>query len=280
VVKIMIGLLTDFGTVDAYVGVMKGVILGISPYVQVVDITHAIQPQNVRQAAFTLMNAYRYFPAGTIFVVVVDPGVGSERRPIGAIAGDYSFVAPDNGVLSYTLAEIGNYRAVALTNPEYQLAVLSHTFHGRDIFAPAAAHLAAGVPLETFGDPVDDLIFLPSPMLRVEGKQIEGEVVHVDHFGNIVTSIGQMRWVMPERLTLTPRFGESGGAVPVPSAETSVLAGGQTITGIHHAYSEVARGQLLAMIGSNGYLEIAVNQGNAASWLDVSIGDGVTVRIG
>jgi hypothetical protein len=276
----MIGLLTDFGTVDAYVGVMKGVILGIAPNVQIIDITHATQPQNVREGAFTLTNTYRYFPAGTIFVVVVDPGVGSERRPVGAIAGDYGFVAPDNGVLSYALVELGDYRAVALTNPEYQLVGLSSTFHGRDIFAPAAAHLAGGVPLEAFGNPVDNLLLLPSPMLRIEGKQIEGEVVHVDHFGNIVTSIGQLRWVMPERLTLAPRFGETGVTVPIPAAETSVLMSGHTITGIHHTYSEVDRGQLLAMVGSNGYLEIAVNQGNAATWLDVSIGDEVTARIG
>jgi S-adenosylmethionine hydrolase len=134
--------------------------------------------------------------------------------------------------------------------------------------------------LEAFGDPVDDLLLLPSPMLRVEGKQIQGEVVHVDHFGNIVTSIGQMRWITPERLTLTPRFGESGMAVHVPAAETAVFMGGHTITGVHLAYSEVMRGQLLAMVGSNGYLEIAVNQGNAASFLEISIGDEVLVRIG
>ena len=276
----MIGLLTDFGTVDPYVGVMKGVIFSIAPYVQIIDITHATQPQNVRQAAFTLMNSYRYFPAGTIFVAVVDPGVGSERRPVGAIAGDYAFVAPDNGVLSYALAELGDYNAVALTNPEYQLAVTSHTFHGRDIFAPAAAHLAAGVSLEAFGDTLGDLIMLPSPMLRVEGKQISGEVVHIDHFGNIITSIGQLRWIMPERLTLAPRFGEIGTTLPIPAVETSVHVSGQTIIGIQRTYSEVVRGELLAMVGSNGYLEIAVNQGNAAAWLDVSIGDEVTVRVG
>lgn len=276
----MIGLLTDFGIADAYVGVMKGVIFGIAPYVQIVDITHATPPQNVRQAAFTLMNAYPYFPAGTIFVVVVDPGVGSERRPVGVIAGDYAFVAPDNGVLSYALAELSEYQAVTLTNPEYQLAVLSQTFHGRDIFAPAAAHLAAGIPLELFGEPVHDLMMLPSTMLRIEGKQIAGEVVHVDHFGNIVTSIGQMRWITPQRLTLAPRFGESGTTVPIPAVETAVFLSGHTIMGIQRTYSEVERGQLLAMVGSNGYLEIAVNQGNAATLLDVSMGDEVTVGIG
>jgi S-adenosylmethionine hydrolase len=276
----MIGLLTDFGTVDPYVGVMKGVIYGIAPYVQIIDITHATQPQNVRQAAFTLMNSYRYFPAGTIFVAVVDPGVGSERRPVGVIAGDYAFVAPDNGVLSYALSELADYHAVALTNAEYQLAAASHTFHGRDIFAPVAAHLAAGVPLEAFGEILGNLMMLPSPMLRVEGKQISGEVVHIDHFGNVITSIGQMRWVMPERLTLAPRFGDSDTTVPIPAAETAIHLAGQSITGIQRTYSEVVRGELLAMVGSNGYLEIAVNQGNAAAWLDVAIGDEVTVRVG
>jgi S-adenosylmethionine hydrolase len=276
----MIGLLTDFGIVDAYVGVMKGVILTITPYVPIVDITHQIQPQNVRQAAFTLMNTYRYFPAGTIFLVVVDPGVGSERNPIGVHAGDYTFIAPDNGVLSFTLAELGSHHAVALSNPTYQLSVVSNTFHGRDIFAPAAAHLAAGVNLKDFGEPVNDLVVLPSPILRADSKEITGEVVHIDHFGNVVTSIGQLRWITPERLTLTPRFGESSAAVPIPATDTAIMVGGNIIAGIQHTYSEVVRGQLLAMVGSNSYLEIAVNQGNAAAWLDVSIGDQIMLQIG
>src|SRR5664279_4495717 len=156
----LIVLLTDFGTTDSYVGVMKGVMLGIAPDAQFVDLTHAIEPQNIRQAAFTLLNSYRFFPAGTIFLVVVDPGVGSERKPIAVCAGGsfaegYTFVAPDNGVLSYVLHELGDAQAVELDNPAYHLAGISYTFHGRDIFAPAVAHLAAGIALDQLGSPLD-----------------------------------------------------------------------------------------------------------------------------
>ncbi|MEP7294036.1 MAG: SAM-dependent chlorinase/fluorinase, partial [Chloroflexota bacterium] len=188
----LIALLTDFGTTDTYVGVMKGVMLGIAPDIQLVDLTHAIQPQNIRQAAFLLLNSYRFFPPETVFLVVVDPGVGSSRRALAVRAGQYTFVAPDNGVLSYVLDELSECQTVELTNPDYQLSGASNTFHGRDIFAPAAAHLAAGVPLDTLGAPVDPPVILPDPSLVVAGKHVIGEVLHIDHFGSAVTSIGQL----------------------------------------------------------------------------------------
>ena len=275
----IIALLTDFGTTDTYVGVMKGVMLGIAPSVRFVDLTHAIQPQNVRQGAFALLNNYRFFPAETIFLVVVDPGVGSTRIPIAVHAGDYHFVAPDNGVLSYVLREIGNMQAVHLDNPTYHLSGVSNTFHGRDVFAPAAAHLAASVRLEDLGRSLNQLVTIPEPSLRVEGKRILGEVLHIDHFGNVVTSIGLLRWVAPQRLTLNPRFGGTS-SLPIPADNVIVTTGKQTVRGIEHTYGEVARGDALAIVGSSGYLELSVNQGSFAARVDLHIGDPVEMQIG
>jgi S-adenosylmethionine hydrolase len=274
----LIGLLTDFGMSDAYVGAMKGVILSIAPSAQIVDITHAIQPQNIRQAALTLKSVYRYFPKGTIFVVVVDPGVGSARRPIAVRAGDFTFIAPDNGVLSYTLAEIGDYEVVTLQNPAYRLAEPSSTFHGRDIFAPAAAHLAAGVDFHSLGLSIDGAVMLDRPMLRMNDRQIRGEVTHIDHFGNIVTSIGEFRWTAPNALSLT--LSASDGVVSVSADRSSVAIGAVKLTGIKRTYSEAEPGVLLALIGSSGYLEIAINQGNAARRLNAEIRDLVTLEMG
>lgn len=276
---IVIALLTDFGAADIYVGVMKGVILSIDPQAQIVDITHSIQPQNVRQAAFALLNSYRYFPEGTVFLVVVDPGVGTDRKPIAIHAGKYKFVAPDNGVLSYVLYELRDAFAVELSNPTYQLTGVSSTFHGRDIFAPAAAHLGKGVALRALGTPLLNPIALPEPQLGINGKRITGEVMHIDHFGNIVTSIGSLRWVAPERLTLNPRFGEFA-TQPIPAATATVELGGVTLTGIRHAFGEAERGELITIVESNGFLEIAVNQGSAVARLDVTIGDRVELQIG
>lgn len=277
----MIALLTDFGNDDIYVGMMKGVIYRINPSVRVVDLTHAIDPHNVRQAAFSLLNAYRYFTPGTIFVVIVDPGVGSTRRPIAVRAGDYTFIAPDNGVLSYTLNATGQFQAIELTNAQYRLQEVSNTFHGRDIFAPAAAHLAASVPFETLGEPLDDLFPLHRPELSVSGRKVTGEIVHIDRFGNIVSSIGLMRWLNADRLSLAPVFGENTDLnLPLHALEANVIVGGQTMEGICTAYSEAPRGDLLALVGSSGYLEIAVNQGSAAERLDVVVGDRVELLLG
>lgn len=275
-----IALLTDFGTDDIYVGVMKGVMRQIAPNITFLDITHAIEPQHVRRAAFALLNAYRYFPPDTVFLVVVDPGVGSTRQPIACQVGDYLFVAPDNGVLSYVLAEYEDYHAVELTSPDYRSSVVSNTFHGRDIFAPAAAHLAKGVHLDEFGTRLDRLTLLPPPELTVEGRRVMGEVLSIDRFGNIVTSIGIMRWVASNRLTLEPVFGSNASVVPVSAEDAVVTLNEQRILSISTSYSEVPRGELLALLGSTGYLEISVNQGNAAARLDVAVGDRVEIMIG
>jgi len=272
---VTIALLTDFGLTDAYVGVMKGVMLGLHPRAALVDITHGVQPQNVRQAALTLMTAYRYFPAGTVFLVVVDPGVGSTRRPVAVQAGDYGFVAPDNGVLSYTLAQLEAVRAVELET----LAGVSSTFHGRDIFAPAAARLARGDALGALGSPVGDLVQLPAPRLSVAPGTIRGEVVHIDHFGNVVTSIGRLERSTPQTLTLRPAFGGNVTPLTVDAVSAQISAGGVQVRGIHATYSEVEPGTLLALVGSSGLLELGVNQGNAAARLGVRIGDTVEVTV-
>ena len=273
-----IALLTDFGTTDTYVGVMKGVVLGIMPELRFVDLTHAIQPQNVRQAAFTLLNSYPYFPPETIFLVVVDPGVGSERKPIAVRAGGYTFVAPDNGVLSHVLRELGVFQAVELTNAEYQLAA-SNTFHGRDIFAPAAAHLAAGVSLEAFGNPVGRPVMMPIPLMDVESQHIRSSVEYIDHFGSLVTCIGLLRWAAPDELTLTPRFGEADSLV-LSADKVVVRVGDQEVTTIRQTYVDVEPGNALALVGSGGYLELAVNQGSFAAQFEAQIGDPVAMQIG
>lgn len=275
-----IAILTDFGTKDIYAGTMKGVIHRIAPQAVVIDITHHIEAQNVRQAAFALMSCYKYFAEGTTFLVVVDPGVGSIRKPIAVRAGDYTFVAPDNGVLSYVLSNFETMQAFELTNKELWLPETSATFHGRDVFAPVAAHLASGVALETVGEPLEQLVVLPMPELSVSGKRVRGEIVDIDRFGNLLTSIGQLRWLATDKLTLDPHFGENREPLPVRTDESKVKIHTTEIDGISHSYADSPRGGLIALIGSRGYLEIAVNQGNAASTLDVVIGDHVDLITG
>lgn len=275
----LVAMLTDFGTADIYVGVMKAVIHGICPQAQLIDLTHQIQPQNIRQGAFALMNAYRYFPPGTIFVVVVDPGVGSARRPVAVCAGGYTFVAPDNGVLSYALSELENYKAVEINNPNYRLPRVSHSFHGRDIFSPAAAYLAAGVQIEELGAPLEVLSPFPLPQLQVGEYVVHGEVLHIDHFGNLITSIGDCEWATPDEIVLTPRFGEEKQPLRIDRSAV-VKVNERAFQGIVQTYSETDPGAWLAMIGSSGFLELAINQGNCALRLGAVIGDPVKVRRG
>jgi S-adenosylmethionine hydrolase len=267
----IIAILTDFGARDAYVGVMKGVMLGIAPAAQLVDLTHEIAPQQVREGAWLLANAIRYFPPGTIFLVVVDPGVGSERRAVAAAAGGYRFVGPDNGLLWPALSAFSAWRAVTLANPAYRLESVSSTFHGRDVFAPAAAHLAQGVPLEALGPAVDDLARLPAPRLEVAEQTMRGEVMRVDHFGNVETSIGPLRWrddATLEWAAPAPRTLEAGRArVRLPASAV------QPLPGVRRTYSAVGEGQLLALIGSAGFLEVGCNGGSAAERTGARPGD-------
>ncbi|MBX3065266.1 MAG: SAM-dependent chlorinase/fluorinase [Anaerolineae bacterium] len=267
----IIALLTDFGSRDPYVGVMKGVILARCPTAQLVDLTHKIAAQNIRQAAYLLGTAYRYFPPETIFLVVVDPGVGTQRRALAIRSLHGSFVAPDNGVLSAVLEREAIGAAVELSVPVGS----SHTFHGRDVFAPAAGLLASGVEIETLGQVIDPrtLVRLPVATFRREDREWRGEVIHCDHFGNLITSIGAFRWqgdslLMDDDgdqpLVIDPR------AVEVQIAETQVR-------GIRRTYGEADPDALLALISSDGSLEIAVNGGSAADRLDVKIGGVITL---
>lgn len=277
----LIAILTDFGLSDAYVGTMKGVALSICPPAQLVDLTHAIQPQNVRQAAYVLLTAYRHFPPHTVFLVVIDPGVGTDREPI-AVATDHGmYVAPNNGVLSYVLPNLGVQHAVVLQNDAYTQPGRSATFHGRDIFSPAAAYLARGVPITEFGPTVPELVVLPDPRLEIGPQRITGEVLHIDHFGNVITSIGQLQWTAPDALELVPQFGPDRAVVrPVDAARSRITAGAHTLDAIHRTYGAVPPGSMTALVGSSGQLEIGVNQGSAAQQLGAALGDTITLEPG
>ncbi len=275
-----IALLTDFGLADAYVGIMKGVVLGICPTAHLVDLTHDIQPQNVRQAAYVLLTAYRFFPPDTVFLVVVDPGVGTARAPIAVETAFGRFVAPDNGVLSYVLQETPPRQIVTLTERRFHLPEVSQTFHGRDIFSPVAAHLAQGTPLTAFGPPHENLVTLPPPRLLGDASKIVGEVLHIDRFGNLITSIGRLTWENEERLRFSPRF---GAQINVPGALAAIACrvqlGGHYVGPIRRTYGAVAAGEVAALIGSAGQLEIGINQGNAADLLGAAIGDPVVLHL-
>lgn len=258
------GLLTDFGTRDPYVGMMKGVILSINPTVQLVDITHEITPQRIREAAIVLSTSYRYFPPGTLFVVVVDPGVGSDRRVLVAEALHYTFVAPDNGVLGPVLDENLDCRVRQVMNDVYFRPGVSRTFHGRDIFAPIAAWLSRGVDAGAMGHQITDYarLSLPEPRLLADGS-LTGEVIYEDRFGNLITNLSET-WI-------GQAWGLSrGGAI---TAEID----GHRIHGLSIHYGQRASGEVGMILDSWGLLEIFVNQGHAGQVLGV--GEGACVRV-
>lgn len=270
----MIVLLTDFGYADVYAGVMKGVCAEIAPDTPVVDLTHGVPPGDIRQAAFQMWSALSYFPKGSIFVLVVDPGVGGSRRAIAVQGGGHTFVAPDNGVLTYVLLDLSLERAVELRDPSYQLEHVSATFHGRDIFAPAGAHLAAGVPLERLGPPVEDLVRIPLPRLAISPPDsLRGEVLYPDRFGNLVTSIGQLRW-SEAGIGFEPWLPEVQG-LELPEGEGWVLLPQGDRIPFRHTFGAVSQGEPLAYIGSSGMLEIGINQGDAADALHLSANDDI-----
>ena len=287
----IITLTTDFGTGDGYVGTMKGVILRINPQATIVDITHEIAPQSIEQGAFLFAASARFFPANAIHVLVIDPGVGSTRRPIAVQMGETTYIAPDNGILP--LAIFGQHGYVAqdysgfhggldparlahfqpgstrpvskmmhLNKPEYWLPHVSHTFHGRDIFAPCAAHLSLGLPLEALGEPIKDWKWktVGGRAVRVQDS-VFGHVIHIDHFGNLVTDI-QIELVHgmdPSEMVFSVR-------------EHQIL-------GLKQTFSDVASGQVLALVGSAGHIEIAVRDGNAARDLGVHVGEEVVLTL-
>lgn len=266
----IIVLMTDFGTKDIYVGVMKGVILGICPQAAIVDLTHEIAPQAVSVGAWALKNGHKYFPEGTIFVAVVDPEVGSERHPVALQAGGYTFVAPDNGLLTHIVRMYPDGEAVTIIHPAYRLPEVSATFHGRDIFAPAAAHLATGVPLAALGQPLSTLVELDILPARVEDRRVVGSVIHIDHFGNLITNIEPLMWRTQQQLAI--------GDLVMEAHRARVTILDTAIRGVHRAYYEARSGDLLAQVDSSGALEIAVYRGSAAAYVGASVGDIVTLE--
>jgi S-adenosyl-L-methionine hydrolase (adenosine-forming) len=248
--------MTDFGTRDSYVGVMKGVIAGIAPGVATIDLTHEIRPQDVAHAAYTLSVSVPYFPNGTLFCCVVDPGVGSARRAVAVEIGPWRFVLPDNGIVTHLLARWEVKQAVALSNPQYRLPHVSRTFHGRDIFAPAAAHLAAGVSLAALGEVVapETLCRLELPQVRRVGRALVATVIHIDHFGNLITNLTQAQLAAEKQWRI------------------EVHGTGLALSGLGSTFADVPEGEAVAYIGSDGFLEIAVRNGNAAAQWNIPVG--------
>ncbi len=256
----LITLTTDFGLKDPWVGTMKGVILSINPEARVVDLTHLVSAHNIVEAALLLAGSYRFFPRGTIHVAVVDPGVGGRRRPIVVETEGYLFVGPDNGLFTMALHNERIKRIIHITEKEYMLPAVSHTFHGRDIFAPVAAHLSKGVSPEEVGSPVADLQRVEVPLPVVKGDRIEGEVIHVDTFGNLITNIDEAALE---------------GADP---RSLKVELEGITIEGLSESYEEGRTGRAIAIVGSTGYLEIACYMKRAEKMLGATLGQKVVVR--
>jgi hypothetical protein len=256
-----ITLTTDFGLGDWFVGTMRAVILGIHPRANVVDITHGIPPGDIRAGAFALMASCRFFPRGTVHVAVVDPGVGSRRRAIAVRSANHFFVGPDNGVLSWALGleEIKTIRL--LENPEYFLAPVSRTFHGRDIFAPVAAHLSRGLRASRLGRELRDYVRLPWPQATKQRGEAWGEIVCIDRFGNAITNIGA-ELVSRERACVCEIMGQR-----------------KVRCGLGEFYGAVPVGRPVAVFGSSDFLEIAVNGGSAARRFGLKIGDKVTLRM-
>lgn len=253
----IVTLTTDFGTRDPFVGQMKGAILSINPRATLVDITHDVQPHNVEEGAFVIGSSYPYFPEGTMHVVVVDPGVGSGRRPLLIEASGHWFVGPDNGLFTHVLRRSRTSRALHLTEERFFLSPKSPTFQGRDLFAPVAAWLSKGVGAESFGPQVSDPVRFPVPEPVVQGRVIRGEIIYVDRFGNAFTNI------MSELLA---RAG-GGFTAEVRGRETAPVK----------CYDEGSYGILSCLVNSSGHLEFFVRQGNAAGLFGLARGDAVAV---
>jgi S-adenosyl-L-methionine hydrolase (adenosine-forming) len=257
----IITLTTDFGAADWFVGVMKGVIARLAPRTEVIDLTHQVPPGDLRAGAFALAAAYRFFPRGSVHLAVVDPGVGSARQAVAVRTAQFVFVGPDNGLLSWAL-EGEKVKAIrALDNPEYFLPEISQTFHGRDIFAPVAAYLSRGGSIQRLGPAREGYLRLDVAPLRRTRRGLEGEVIYIDHFGNAITNIRRDALRISAGTQIEARIGRR---------RSYSLAG---------FYQAVPMGQPLALFGSSGFLEIAVNGGNAAKQLRLRIGDKVFVSM-
>ena len=255
-----VALLSDFGTRDHYAGTMKGVVIGICPDATLVDISHDIPPHDLQFAALELAAACPYFPSGSVFLVVVDPGVGSARRGLAAEAGEYRFVAPDNGVLTAVFQRMPPKRVVELTERRYARPTVSRTFEGRDRFAPAAAWLAKGIRLSALGRSVSEYTLLDIPVLTIADDGIHGAVLRVDRFGNLVTNIDRRAF---DRLT-------AGGGIEID-------VGGHAVGRLVETYTDIDDGEVCALFGSTDHLEIAANSTSAGEQLGVALGAEVRV---
>ena len=262
----IITLTTDFGSSDHFVGAMKGVILDIVPEAQIIDICHSVQAFDVLDGALTISQAYSYFPTRTVHVVVIDPGVGTARRPILASSDKYHFVAPDNGVLSMVYAREERMHVRHITSQHYFLQPVSNTFHARDIFSPVAAFLAKEVDSLKFGDEVEDYVRFSAPKPKaVDENRLRGVVLKVDLFGNLITN------VTPQD---APKLFEGAAQA------FKIVVGSREITEIHNAYAEGAPGEVIGILGSMGFLEIAANRGAAAQLTGAGKGSDVTIILG
>ncbi len=243
-----ITLSSDFGLQDEYVGVMKGVIAKINPSARIIDLSHAIEAHNLLWPNYLIYKNYAFFPKGTIHALVVDPGVGTSRGIIVLKADNHFFVCPDNGLITRIYQKKTVQKIIFSDNPQYWLPRVSNTFHGRDIFAPVAAHLSLGEPLDNLGREVKNITTIPIPVPEIQAGAVRGTIIHIDHFGNLLTNI-EVEHI--RKLSLQP-------------TEITVKIEGRTINGLQTAYGSVAPGELLAIIGSRQLLEISVNQGSAA----------------
>ena len=256
----ILAFLSDFGLKDPYVGIVKAVMLGINPTLRVVDISHQVTPHDVMGGAFVLGSTFREFPPGTVFLAVVDPGVGSQRINLLAVTERYTFLAPDNGLLSMVFRYCKKVTCFRIENSRYFRHPVSDTFHGRDIFAPVAAHLSLGVKPHSFGPPCLDPVRLPWPEPVIREQYIKGEVIYIDGFGSLFLNIPAD--LIQHRGPVGKRFKANIKGMELPLLST---------------YSDVVKGKPLALIGSSGFLEVAVNQGSAAEVLDAGVGEPVVV---
>jgi len=262
----IITLITDFGLDNWFVGSMKGVIKNINPDVEIVDMTHAIRPHNISEAAFVLQNCYGYFPSGTIHTVVVDPGVGSERNAIIVKSVRYFFVGPDNGVLSYAVDREEIETVVKIQNEKYLLVPVSATFHGRDLFAPVSAYLSLGVEVGEFGPSLQTITKLkPSVPQKIGDREIVGHILCIDPFGNLITDVTGALMEELLKLSKVGRF--------------RILIRDREIDRIHQTYSQGKENELIALIGSSGHLEISVNRGRATDILGVKEGEQFILKV-
>lgn len=253
-----IAMITDFGLRDPFVGIMKGVIRSVGSTAEIIDITHGLNAGDIKSAAIALSMAYRYYPDGTIFLAVIDPGVGTARRPIAVTAGGKTIVCPDNGIISFVINEYPEWHAVHLDKPEFFLPKISSTFHGRDIFAPIAAHLSMGMQVSDLGSQITDLVTMKIPQAIAGERHIQGEVIYIDGFGNLITNISEkdvIDWAHDSKFT-----------------DFKIHTGSVEIIGISKSFSDVGSGKPLTVFGSFGMLEIAVNGGSAAALTSSSIG--------